>query len=459
MTSNWQQSLLDDPGWKRPLLNDEDGLIPDRIKVLRTRLIDKGLLCVSGGNVYIFLPVMNKWSVLCSNEAIIFLNSLMGMENATVQYTTAFRPYVSFLEMNAMENLAGTIQTSVCLGTSRLRVSLKNDGLVLHPVDPILPSRLLKREIASLCYMPVMTPRIPGENGWSRTDDLPMYNFISPLFKNPVELQTIEWAIGNALVDPCTSSKAIILYGKGGTGKSTLTAAIRIALMGCCSSIPDKSLIGISKGLSDDVASIIVGHRMVIAGDVGGIDDATNLSVIKSITGHDYISIPPLSARSSCSLIYATNRLDDPRTNKEWLTPQIMRRVLVVLMDADALTFTANVIPQDATSRLDFVLRCIHTRMQHRYPPVSSMSIILTLMAHRGLDAFAYLTEDDDSTITDEESMTALGIISGILDISSDLIGELVKAINPNCIRMVRSTYVIKGIRPTDAYMDDIATL
>ncbi|KAF2858371.1 hypothetical protein K470DRAFT_259875 [Piedraia hortae CBS 480.64] len=101
--------------------------------------------------------------------------------------------------------------------------------------------------------MPLSIKYWPKE--WSRTDDFPMYKFIAPLFVDPTELLSIEQAIGNALIDPVASSKAVILYGEGGTGKSTLLAAIKTSFMGCCGSIPGKSLVGLSKGSSKNQTS------------------------------------------------------------------------------------------------------------------------------------------------------------------------------------------------------------
>lgn len=448
----WADNLIEDPGWNRPYITDET-LMPKRYNTLRTKIIEKKLICASNGNIYIFLPMQNIWSILCSDESTIFLNSIMEMDSATVNYDRAFRPFVSYLEKRAVDNLAGNIPTSICIGTTRLRAARKGNGLSLTESEPILthlPSHGSSQQISALCIMSLSIPRWPRE--WSRTDDMPMYRFISPLFPDPRELKTIEWVIGNALLDPTTYSKAVILYGEGGTGKSTLLATIKITLMGCCGNIPDKSLVGLARGMSNDVASIVVSNRIVTAGDVGGIEDSTNLSVIKSLTGHDYISIPPLSARSACSLFYATNRLDDPRKNREWPTAAIMRRVIVILMNADALSYTESSIPQDPLSRLDFALRCVHTRLSYPHVPVTAMSVILTLTGSISTEIFEYITEADPDDITDDEAITATGIIAGALGMSSNIVGDLARKISPSAVRLIRSIYCIVGIAPTDRY-------
>jgi hypothetical protein len=379
----------------------------------------------------------------------------MEMENATVQYDKAFRPFVAYVERNASDNIAKSIPTSICIGTTRIRINKNGNGLRLSKSEPVLienPSYGKHTEIPAFCYMPLSIKYWPER--WERTNNFPMYQFISPLFPYEQELLTIEWILGNALVDPNATSKAAILYGPGGTGKSTLLALIKIAFMGCCGSIPDKSLIGLAKGMSNDVASVVVANRIVTAGDVGGIDDSTNLSVIKSLTGHDYISIPPLSARSSCSLFYATNRLDDPRKNTEWLSTQIMRRVVVIPMTTDALGFTENTIPQDHNSRLDFALRCVHTFLGHPYMPISPMSVILTLLGSASNEILHLITEDDDEDISDDEYFSVLGILSSAVSIDLASIGELVRKISPSAVKVIRTTYCIVGLRPTIAYYE-----
>lgn len=450
---DWTDNLRDDAGWNRPYV-DESGLIPKKYQALITSLIGKSLVCTCNGNVYIFLPVLNKWSILCSDEATISLNSLMEMDSASVNYDKAFRPYVSFIERSAIENIASTLPTSICIGTNRLRVSRLGNELELVPCEPVLvqhPSYNKSSTIASLCYMPLSMKLIPRT--WERTDSFAMYRFISPLFPNNTELLTIEWAIGNALIDPVSTSKAVVLYGEGGTGKSTLLAAIKTSLAGCCGSIPDKSLLGAAKGMTNAVASIVVSNRVVTAGDVGGVDDSTNLSVIKTLTGHDYISIPPLSARSSCSLFYATNRLDDPRKNTEWMTAAIMRRVVVVCMSEDALSYAENSMPQDSISKLDFALRCVHTRLTYPSMPVSPLSVILTLAGSLGYEVMPYVTESHDG-VSEEEGSIVLSIMAGILGLNPERVGNLVQKVSSSAVRMVRNMYHIVGIRPSAKYYE-----
>lgn len=62
----------------------------------------------------------------------------MDMESATVNYDKAFRPFVSYLERRAGDNLALKLPTSVCIGTNRLRVTRTTDGLELAESENVL---------------------------------------------------------------------------------------------------------------------------------------------------------------------------------------------------------------------------------------------------------------------------------------------------------------------------------
>lgn len=61
------ENLEADVGWNTTVFEGADELTPQRNKVLRTKLINKNLICVSGGNIYIFLTLINYSLIMCSN--------------------------------------------------------------------------------------------------------------------------------------------------------------------------------------------------------------------------------------------------------------------------------------------------------------------------------------------------------------------------------------------------------
>lgn len=441
-----------DAGWNAEAFSGADELTPAKNKILKNKLVNKNLICASGGNIYVFLTSINCWSIMCSAQAVTFINSLMSIDAASVNFGKAFSPYVEFLERNAVDNIAKPIPLSICIGTTRLRVSYRPTGLDLTPCESLLPTFPdTGYDIPSrLCYASVMARRWPPS--WDRTQSYPIYRFLSPLFVDPVELKTVEWCIGNAMIDPHSFSKAVILYGVGGKGKGTFLGALTIALMGCCGTIPDGALVSLSRGMPIEIASTIVSNRIVTAGDVGSVGDTTNLSIVKTITGHDFIPVPPTRAKSACTLFFASNRLDDPIANPEWATAAIMRRAIVVNMTANIPEGIEDNIPQDAVSRLDFMLRCVHTRLSHSNMPVSSFSVITTILGSKIDAAMAYLAPIDHDEAEDEEIIVANSIIAGYIGQPTENIGKLARSISADAVCTIRSTLYIKGIVPSNIY-------
>lgn len=449
----WHKNLNADPGWGAAAFDGAEEMTPKRIKILKTKLVEKNLICMSGGNVFIFLTSINCWSIMCSDQAISHCNSLMEADSATVNFNKAFGPFVEFMERHAVDNVATVLPQSICIGTTRLRVVCRPTGLSLKPCESLLPVFPDKGfDIpARLCYGSIASRRWPSE--WEKTERYPMYRFLKPLFVDPIDMSTIEWCIGNALVDPHSSSKAVVLYGQGGRGKGTFLGALTIALIGCCGTIPDGALVSVSRGMPVSIASTIVSNRIVTAGDVGSMDDTTNLSIIKTITGHDFIPIPPTRARSACTLFYASNRLDDPTINTEWPTEAIMRRAVVINFTAYIPEGIEDVTPQDPVSRLDFALRCVHTRLSNPYMPVSPFTVITTILGSKIDDAMKFLAPIDPEEADEDEVILANNIIAGYAGVTTAVVGQLATRISHNAVCEIRSKKYIKGIVPSNAYV------
>jgi hypothetical protein len=450
-TSTWTDSMEQDRGWGISAYNGAEKTTPEKNKVLRNKLVTPGLLCTSDGNIYVFMTTLNIWSVICAKQCVVFINNIMGIESATVNYGDAFEPYASFLEREASDRIAKDVPQSICIGTERLQVTVIPGGLELARCGNLLPFLPEEKSLLStLCYMPLSIRGWPKR--WQKTSNYPMYRYLSPLFVDPVEMKTLEWAIGHALVDPHNYSKAVILYGEGGRGKSTTVNTIAMALTGCCGTIPDSALINLSAGLPEKVAQIVASNRVVTAGDVGGQGRNTNLTVIKALTGHDYMSLGPMRVKTACTLLYATNTLDDPRENTEWCTDAIMRRVVVIFMSAVVAEELLLNTPKDNVSKVDFCLRCVHTRLTNPYMPASSMSILMTLMGSRFNSVARYIVPVQGDQADDDEVILANNIVAAALNITTEDVGRLARRITPYGVVQIDDIYYIKNIEPSCHY-------
>lgn len=450
MEDSWDspRNIVSDRGWSKNAFSGADKITPGKYKTLRQKLLDDGLICTSGGNVYVFLTTVNYWSVLCSHQSMVFINSIMGIDNATVQYGNATTPYVPYIEKECAANIAAEIPQSICIGSERLRVSLTSSGLSLEICEDIVSTSPSKAGIVrALCYMPLHINFWPKT--WVRTPKFNMYKFLSPLFSLEVEFKTLEWCLGNAMIDPHSFSKTVILYGPGGHGKGTIMGAVESSFSGCCSSIPEASLVGRDGGIPTSVLTTVASNRIVISGDVGGSNRKTNLTIIKQITGHDFVVIPPSKVKTACTLLYATNQLDDPLDNIEWCTEAIMRRVVVILIDSQIVDDFNDRVPSDAKSRLDFVLRCVHTRLTNHHMPVSAISVLLTIMGDRMNSVSKFLCPGDGG---EDEIILSNEIIAAALSITASEVGRLASRITKSCVTSIRGVTYIKGIVPTAEY-------
>ncbi|RKF61015.1 hypothetical protein GcC1_160013 [Golovinomyces cichoracearum] len=117
-----------------------------------------------------------------------------------------------------------------------------------------------------------------------------------------------------------------------------------------------------------------------------------------------------------------------------------MRRVVVVCMRDDALSYAKNSMPQDSVSKLDFALRCVNTRLSFPSMPVSPLSVIHTLGGSVGYDILPYWTESHDE-VSKEKGGIVLSIFSDILGLDPEKVGYLVYDITPTGVKGVNNMY------------------
>ena len=258
---------------------------------LDKKLLSAGLSQYLGGNIYVYQEASNFWNTLAGHEVQIQINSITGATNATTNYGTASSPYANYIRKHS--GRAHSIPCSVCIGTRRLSISLTSDGIATSMCTDVVDvvGEKIDKRVSSFCVMPCDFVQIPTK--WSSKVPGRVLLHLSTLFPDGTDLATIMWVIGNAAVDPSLTSKFLLLHGNGGSGKSRVITAIENCMVGCSATIGSGAITKKAADMDPRTAGIVTSHRFATAGDM----DATslNLHAIKEITGHDSISIPPLS--------------------------------------------------------------------------------------------------------------------------------------------------------------------
>jgi hypothetical protein len=447
--------LTEDPGWDKALIYGHDQLVPPKNKILREKIIDPGLICSSGGNIYVFHPSFNSWFVLMDIQAVLFLNSVMGLEMASVNYDKAFKGYIRYLESRAMDMGANEIPTSICVSSRRMTVEYTGTSLKFSLCQRIvnnMPERNANYDIvASLSYMSLDLRYFKDE--WRPSYRHALYRYVARLFeKNPIGLETLKWIVGRSLLDPTSFNKVLCLFGEGMKGKSKVLQALMVSLKGCVASIPEKYLVSMTAGVPSELKEMVISNRLLLAGDVDTYYSKTNLAFIKSLTGQDYVSMPPTSVKSRCSLVYNTNKLDTPRDNPEWSTPAIARRFNVVHMNTNVVGGVDEEVPQDYNSRIDWACHCIWTVLSNPDMPMSLEDLLLSLLQSELFDAIQYLSYVDPKYADDEETMTANSILASYMNVETWNVGSLAARRTRQHIKIIDQVEYVVGIVPSVNY-------
>jgi hypothetical protein len=444
--------FIEDPGWDKALIHGHDQLVPSKIKVLRDKIISAGLICSSGGNVYVFHPSFNSWFVIMDIQSVLFLNSVMGLEMASVNYEKAFRGYIRYIESRAMDMGGNEIPTSICVSSRRLVVEYTGESLKFSLCQRIvnnLPADNTDYDIVgSLSYMALDLRYFPPE--WTPTYGHSLYRYVARLFQdNPVGLETLKWIVGRSLLDPTSFNKVLCLFGEGMKGKSKVLQALMVSLKGCVASIPEKYLVSMSAGIPSELKEMVISNRLLLAGDVDTHYSKTNLAFIKSLTGQDYVSMPPTSVKSRCSLVYNTNSLDSPRDNPEWSTPAIARRFNVVHMNTSVPGGIEEEVPQDYRSRIDWACHCVWTVLSNPDMPMSIEDLLLSLLQSELFDAIKYISYVNPTYVDDDETRTANAILASYMNVNTSSVGSLASRRTRQHIKNIEGVDYIVGIAPS----------
>ena len=153
-----------------------------------------------------------------------------------------------------------------------------------------------------------VSKRLPYEKN---AGDISAYEELINTLYSPEERQKLEWAIGSIIKgDSKKIQKFIVLYGPGGTGKSTVLSIIEKLFPGYCTFFDAKELTSVNNRFGSDVFAndplIAIQHD----GDLSGIKDNSKLN---SIISHEEVMVElkyggrfPL--KTNCFLFMGTNK-------------------------------------------------------------------------------------------------------------------------------------------------------
>ena len=141
--------------------------------------------------------------------------------------------------------------------------------------------------------------------------DISAYKEMFELLYAPDELAKLEWAIGAIISgDARFIQKFFVLYGEGGTGKSTWLNMVEELFVGYYATFEAKALTGTNNSFATEAFKsnplVAIQHD----GDLSKIEDNSKLN---SIVGHDFMTMnekykPSYSARTSAMLLMGTNK-------------------------------------------------------------------------------------------------------------------------------------------------------
>ena len=207
------------------------------------------------------------------------------------------------------------------------------------------------------------------------------YDELMSTLYNEEERAKLEWAIGSIITgDSKRIQKFLVLYGEGGTGKSTILNIIQKLFDGYCTTFEAKALTSNNNSFATEVFKTNPLVAIQHDGDLSRIEDNTRLN---SIISHEEMVMnekykPSYSDKTNCMLLIGTNKpvkISDAKSG-------LIRRLIDV-------SPTGNKIPpnryQILYNNIDFELgaiakRCldIYTEMginyYNTYIPIDMMS-------------------------------------------------------------------------------------
>lgn len=437
-----------DHRWSKPLIAYPGTERQDKID---NHLYFKNLMCNVDGERYVFVDMLNCWCNLAARVTMMRMCGLMGIKNATVNYPDATNGYNEFLIKRCDSIEVQDVPVSVCIGTDRYEVSLHENrkGMDFVESRQLIPRRegivSVPDVVYRACVMPIRSTIYPVSYVFPGKCEL--LGYMAQLFSDTRDLVTVLWHVGNCVVDPVVNPKSLMLYGPGGSGKSTVLRIIDNTLGSCCGVLLDGCLTSPVPGMPLSVASVIASHRMAVAYDVGLDRYPLNMSLFKNISGSDYVRVGEHTCKTNCSLTIGTNGFVDIRKQPDYTSDAIMRRLLAVYMDVSALDIPHVRQPSGADDYIDLACAAIYTRLTYEHPPVSPMNVLATICSSVYATAQRYIEETEDY-IDIYDAYEVLCIIATLTRQPVGVIAYKARLVSRSAVYQYQDKTFIRGLRP-----------
>lgn len=437
-----------DSQWYKPFVTYGGS---ERFKAVEEALVYRGLLANINGERYMFVDILNCWCNLAAKISMLRLCGIMEIKNATVNYPDAITGYSEFIIKYCDANEGSSLPMSVCIGTLRLEITIVPETKTLlftesrTVIDRTNKTGSVPDVVYEACIMPVRSTIHPTK--YVFPGKCTLLGYVAQLFPDTRDLITVLWHIGNSILDPVSNPKSLMLYGPGGSGKSTVLRVIANALGSCCGLLPDGCLTSNNNGMPITVSSVIASNRMAVCYDVALDKYPLNMSVFKNISGSDYVRVGELSVKTNCSLTIGTNGYPDIDKQPDYVSDAILRRIVGVYMDVSALDIPVVAEPSGTDDRIDFVSAALYTRLTHEYIPVTPITVLATLTSSYYMQA-RMLIEETEEHVEFGEAVEVIAIIGQLIKCPPEAAAYKARLISKGAVYEWNDRMFIKGLRP-----------
>jgi energy-coupling factor transporter ATP-binding protein EcfA2 len=237
---------------------------------------------------------------------------------------------------------------------------------------------------------------------WQMTNECTVSSQMSVLFTDHREYETFLWVVGNAIQDPQSSAAFVLLYGRGGNGKSTLLTMINQVLTGSCGPV-DMSSVAINTAPRMPAKTIqqMMSNRILTCGDVDLRHGYINEHYLKVATGGDTVSLAPFSVRLTGTAIVGSNYLPSSNVCAGMSSEAVQRRYMVIPMDVDALTLPPFEFTVNHADHVSWLYRCLHYRLTYTRAPMITRSLLMTVYCREYIIFADYIEYVDNASLVE----------------------------------------------------------